>query len=262
MAKISNDEKGFFTVEDLLTIDRILVGCSKLISSYSQRRLVPEHVKLLSRAQKKRLVGTFLLGYFATLVKGKQKFRQSGIRNSLPEEVRNISKSDLSRILSTLVDWNIIVPTKEDKRKRGFPNKQSRELYEIVGSKSLYEPSEYLMTLKKVVSKPQVKNLIHSMLFESNLLYRYLRRIALLLLYTEERKGIDSKDQEAAWRSAVAVHKKITLDMKELNKVGKKTGKRLQDKAAANQLARLFIDNHAPEFYADLYILGGMNFYA
>ena len=260
MAKISNEDKGFFTVEDLLTIDRILVGCSKLITSYSQHRLVPDNVKLLSRAQKKRL-GTFLLGYFATLVKGKQKFRQLGIRNSLPEEVRNISKSDLSRILSTLVDWNIIVPTQEHKRKRGAPNQESRELYEIAGTKSLYQPSEYLMTLKRVVSKPQVKKLIYTMVFESNLLYRYLRRIALLLLYTGQ--GIDSKDQEAAWRGAVAVHKKISLDMKELHKeVGKNIGKRLQDKAAANQLARLFIGNHTPDFYADLYILGGMNFYA
>jgi hypothetical protein len=256
MAKISNNNKGFFTVEDLLTIDRILVGCSKLITYYFQRRLVPDHVKLLSGAQKKRLVGTFLLGYFAKLAKGKQKFRQSTIRNSLPEEVRNISKSDLSRILRTLVDWNIIVPTKEDKRNKGAPNQKSMELYEFGGSKSLYEPSEYLMTLKRVVSKPQVKKLIHSMLFESNLLYRYLRRIALLFFYTEKR-GALIKYHEAAW-SAVAIHDNITLDMKELNK---EVGKRLQGKAATNQLARLFINNHNPDFYADLYILGGMNFY-
>jgi hypothetical protein len=122
------------TIEEIMLINRILIGCTKLAYSKSESRSY-------KNTPKKELVALDLLKQlsFNTL----NQFRQSEIREKLRAEIQNIDKSDLSDLLNILLKTGIIQKTNLPKstKKRGRPSQKTDS--KKPGPKSYYEESEY-----------------------------------------------------------------------------------------------------------------------
>jgi hypothetical protein len=118
-----------------------------------------------------------------TRVKDTPKFRPSTIRNKLPDENKDIQPADLTDILKSLSNVNLITKTEKDTRKRGSPSKNSEEDPSERGMHSFYQPTEYLEGLKQVIVKPAARRLIFLFLLESNLIHKWLDFECLLTLH-------------------------------------------------------------------------------
>jgi hypothetical protein len=111
-------EKGqLLTLEEKILINRILIGCSKLIyDSYSQG--AKKTAKAYSKLSKKDLASTYSITHLTMRVKDRSKFRPSNIRRKLPDENKDIQSADLSDILKSLSNINLITKTQKGARKR------------------------------------------------------------------------------------------------------------------------------------------------
>jgi hypothetical protein len=86
----------------------------------------------ISKPSKKDLAYTYSFSHLTTRVKDRPKFRPSTIRKKLPDENKDIQPADLTDILKSLSNINIITKAQKDTRKRGSSSKNSED-----------EPSEH-----------------------------------------------------------------------------------------------------------------------
>jgi hypothetical protein len=104
-------EKGqLLTLEEKILINRILIGCSKYVYSLCAQS-AKKAAKELSKLSKKDLAYTYSFSHLTTRVKDRPKFRPSTIRKKLPDENKYIQSADLSRILKSLSNINLITKT-------------------------------------------------------------------------------------------------------------------------------------------------------
>jgi hypothetical protein len=176
-------EKGqILTLDEKILINRILIGCPKYVYSlYAQG--AKKAAKEVSKPSKKDLAYTYSFSHLTTRVKDTPKFRPSTIRNKLPDENKDIQPADLTDILKSLSNVNLITKTEKDTRKRGSPSKNSEEDPSERGMHSFYQPTEYLEGLKQVIVKPAARRLIFLFLLESNLIHKWLDFECLLTLH-------------------------------------------------------------------------------
>jgi hypothetical protein len=170
------------TIEDMITIDRILIGCSKyVLSSYTEG--AKRRAKAASRPSKRRLA---LISLFAELIMTsedtKSQFRPSHIRRTLPDDVNKITPAQLTRMLNISVKFNLVSKAKKDPRKRGSPKKIERPVNEP-GPPSFYQSNEYFKKLKELISEPLVRRFIFTSLLESNVIDKWLYSTCLFVLY-------------------------------------------------------------------------------
>ena len=125
--------------------------------------------------------------------KDRSKFRPSNIRKKLPDENKDIQSADLSDILRSLSNINLITKTAKDARRRGrSSSKDSEDEPSERGIHSFYQPTEYLESLKQVISKPVARKLIFSFLLESKLIHKWLDFNCLLALHIAKFSNIDT----------------------------------------------------------------------
>jgi hypothetical protein len=165
-------EKGqLLALEEKIWINRILIGCSKYVYSLSAQG-AKKSAKEASKPSKKDIAYTTAYTHFTTQIKDRPKFRPSTIRKKLPGENKHIQPADLSDILKSLSNINLITKTQKDTRKRGSPSKNSEDEPSEPGRHSFYQPTEYLESLKQVVAKSIARKLIFAFLLESNLIHK------------------------------------------------------------------------------------------
>jgi hypothetical protein len=252
-------EKGqLLTLEEKIWIDRIIIGCSKLIySSYLQG--AKNTAKAYSKLSKKDQVSTYSITHLTMSVKDRSKFRPSAIRKKLPDEDKHIQASDLSDILKSLSNINLITKAQKDAGKRGSPSKNSEEDPSEHGRQSFYQPTEYLDSLKQVIAKPMARKLIFAFLLESNLIHKWLDFNCLLALYISKFRNVyNIKNID----KAVGVIQDELKDEKLHKDLASITDKRLE--GIAHKFAELALQ-HFEEYedmYTNLYIMGGIYFNA
>lgn len=177
------------TLEEMIIIHRILIGCTKLIYD-SNIKGAKKLAKEDSSTPKKLLASTSVASYHITMNMDTLKRRPSDYRRSLSEDIKNIQAADLSDILKSLSVTNIVTKTETDsvsdingRKKRGRRRASEEIDTSKTGPKSFYQSSEYLKTLKDVISKPIARELIFSFLLESKLIYKWLDFICLYRFY-------------------------------------------------------------------------------
>jgi hypothetical protein len=212
---------------------------------------------LNSQKKIKHIVIHFL--HLTTQVKDRPKFRPSTIRKKLPNENKDIQSSDLTNILKSLSNINIITKTEKDIKKRGSPSKNSEEDPNEHGRHSFYQPTEYLEALKQVIVKPMARKLIFAYLLESNLIHRWLDFECLLTLYTFKFSSIDNLRN---------INMSVGMIQDELN------DQRLHEYAASLSDEKLEVIAHKfaqsalrhfkeyEELFTILYLMGGIHFEA
>ncbi|HJT49340.1 MAG TPA: hypothetical protein VJ729_14240 [Nitrososphaeraceae archaeon] len=250
-------EKGqLLTLEEKILINRILIGCSKLIySSYLQG--AKNTAKAYSKLSKKDLASTYSIIHLTMRVKDRSKFRPSNIRKKLPEENKDIQPADLSDILKSLSSINLVTKTQKDTRKRGSPSKNGQEDPSERGMHSFYQPAEYFEVLKQVIAKPMARKLIFGFLLESNLIHKWLDFNCLLALYVSKFSNIDNiKNID----KAVGVIQDELKDEKLYREVASLTDKRLESIAHKFAISALQHFEEYEEMFTNLYLIGGIYF--
>jgi hypothetical protein len=140
------------TLEEMIIIHRILIGCSKLVYS-SHLKGAKHSAKALSTPSTKSLVSiSSILKLNSTDQDETNKFRPSDLRRKLPDDIKNIQAADLSDILNNLSNLNLVTKTKRDPWKRGAPPRASEGSKSEPGRQSFYQQTEYLKTLKGVIA--------------------------------------------------------------------------------------------------------------
>jgi hypothetical protein len=244
------------TLEEKILINRILIGCSKLILT-SYFKDVKKTAKTRSKPSKKALVSTYSIIDLIMKVKDRSKFRPSNIRKKLPDENKDIQSADLSDILKSLSDMNLITKTQKDARKRGSPSKDSEYEAGERGIHSFYQSTEYFVSLKQVISKPVVRMLIFSFLLESKLIYRWLDHVCLLTFYMLK---FGNKDTSRKIDMATGITHNRLKNEKLYDKVTYLDDKRLKEFADKTAVSVLQHFEEYEEMFTNLYIMGGICF--
>lgn len=239
----------------MVIINRILIGCSKLVlSSYTKG--AKGSAKKAPKPSQKDLSLLSLVANISANLEGKNKFRPFYFRKRLPEDIKKMQSADLTRMLNVSVRTNILKKTQNEARKRGGPSKDDNSA-NITGRKSFYQYSEYLQALYQVVNKPSARELIFAFLLESKVIHKWLDFICLFALY--QLKFSDSEIIDK-------VHKTSNLPVQQLQNLREKVIraddekiKEVAHKLAVNVL-RSFEKN--VEFFTNLFVMGGIYFYS
>ena len=250
-------EKGqLLTLEEKILINRILIGCSKLIYSvYTQD--AKKTAKALSRTSKKELASTYSTIHLTMRVKDRPKFRPSNIKKKLPEDNKDIQPADLSDILKSLSNINLITKTQKETRKRGSPSKNSDDEPSERGRHSFYQPTEYLEKLKQISAKPIARILIFSFLLESKLIHKWLDFHCLLALYISKFSTIDNIKNIDRAVGMIPDELKIEKLHKDTASLNDEKLEELAHKFAVSALQHF---EEYEEMFINLYIIGGIYF--
>ena len=252
-------EKGqLLTLEEKILINRILIGFSKLILT-SNFKDAKKTAKAYSKPSKKDLASTYSIIDLTMRVKDRSKFRPSNIRKKLPDENKDIQSADLSDILKSLSNINLITKTQKDAKKRGSPSKNSENETSERGMHSFYQPTEYLESLKQVISKPVARKLIFSVLLESKLIHKWLDFNCLLALYISK---FSNKDNIKNIDRAVGIIQDQLENEKLHNKMTSLDDKQLEEIAHKFAVLALQHFKEYEEMFTNLYIMGGIYFNA
>jgi hypothetical protein len=177
------------TLEDMIIIHRILIGCSKLIydSNIKGAKILAREDSSIS---KKLLAYISVASYHFTTNTDTFKRRPSDYRSSLSEAIKNIQASDMSDIFKSLSITNMVTKTGKDsvsdingRKKRGRRRVTDEIEPSKPGRKSFYQSSGYLKALKSVISMPIARDLIFSLLLEAKLIYKWLDFVCLYRFY-------------------------------------------------------------------------------
>lgn len=112
----------------------------------------------------------------------------------LDDDIRNIGQADLSKVLRIFKKVSAIDKTKlmSTKILPGRP-KNSDVSQKITGPKEYnYSDSDYFSKLKKLITIPNVRTAIYSILKESKILREYLKYSTLHMLYQLKSQDLDS----------------------------------------------------------------------
>jgi hypothetical protein len=245
------------TLEEMIIIHRILIGCSKLVYS-SHLKGAKNSAKALSKPSTKSLVSiSSILKLTSTDKDYANKFRPSDLRRKLPEEIKNVQAADISDILKTHSNLNLVTKTKRDPRKRGSPPRASEGLTSVPGRQSFYQQTEYLKTLKQVIAKPIARKLLFAFLLESKLIHKWLDFHCLFALYQ-----LKFNDMNTSRKIDKAVN--VIEDESKIENLNKKASqyddKKLNEMACSQ--AKLILQRHKEyeELFTSLYINGGLFF--
>jgi hypothetical protein len=252
-------EKGkLLTLEEKILTNRILIGCPKYVYSICAKG-AKQSAKEASKLSKKDLAYTSSFSHLTTEVKDRSKFRPSAIRNKLPDQNKDIQPADLSRILKSLSNINLITKTQKNTRKRGSPSKNSQEDPSERGMHSFYQPTEYFEALKQVIAKPMARKLIFAFLLESNLIRRWLDFECLFNLYTLKFSSIDHLRNI---NMAVGMIQDELKDQKLHEYAPSLSDEKLE--AIAHKFAQSVLQHYKEyeELFTILYLAGGIHFEA
>jgi hypothetical protein len=250
------------TSEDRLMIDVILVGCTKIISKIICEN-PKDHAKRLSKEYIKSNVDTFVrLRYLSKQEKdNRQTFRPFDIRNNIPEDLtklKNIEAGDLRRVLQSLERTNVVVTKAkdfEDNRRRSSKKKDKPS-----GVNSPYQTTQFYNNMKKLLTKPNALDLVHHLLLESGMLYRYSKYMKLVYLYVIKI----NHNRDKAWNICKSVFPRSSTVTdfdklyKQIHSTGNFSDSRMLDELASNEAVR----SHSPDHFIGLYEIGGQFFKA
>jgi len=142
------------TLEEIMIVNRILVGCAKYVK-LGHKKPLKSH-----KLSKKSLAS--MLIYSGLTSELHSSFRPAKIRATLPDEVSRIDPANLSRLLKVYVRAKIIEKTDPPKSTRGKPAQLTNQ--DQPGKKSYFQSTEYIQMVKQVISKPLIRMLIFSYL--------------------------------------------------------------------------------------------------
>lgn len=254
------------TSEDRLMIDVILVGCTKVISKII-RENPKDHARRLSKEYTKSNVDAFVrLRYLSKQEKdNRQTFRPYDIRNNIPEDLKklkNIQAGDLRRVLQSLERTNVVVSKAykdfEDNR-RGSSKKKDKPS----GVNSPYQTAQFYNNMKKLLTKSNALDLVHHLLLESGMLYRYSKYMKLVYLYVIKI----NHNRDKAWNICKSVFPLSSTETdfdklyKQMHSTGNFSDSRMLEELASDK-AKLFVRSHSPDHFIGLYEIGGQFFKA
>ena len=174
-------ERELLTIEDLILIHRILIGCTKVAIEVSNRAS-----KTVKQVTGRKLVSMSVEERLSTI---NVKFRPSEIRTVIPENLRNIDYSEISDILKIYVNQEWLQKSSPAKAKRGRPSTHTNS--KTVGKKSYYSETDYFQTVKKIISRTEIRRILFLSLFESRVSQIFLTSATLHMLATFRRRGIE-----------------------------------------------------------------------
>jgi hypothetical protein len=237
-------------------VDIIAVGCAKMISSITSHS-PRKHSRAHSHKEVKSLTSAYIFFALPEIFEKKEKFRPSDIRNILPENLRNISSADLTRILDNFVRLNILSkPVREAITKKwGRP---SRHISKESGPKSFYRPSVFYNNMRNVLSKSKAVKIVYALVLESGLLYRYHKHSKLISYHL-----LRSKDRKIVWNILRSVNMAFLLKESDLEAEYEKIKYVANNKdlnSIAHKEALSSIYKHNGEDYIKLYLSGGLFF--
>jgi hypothetical protein len=252
------DKGHLLTVEDMILIHRILIGCAKIIY-ISHINGAKKRANALSKPSKKDLTSTFSIINLTMTVKGRSKFRPLNLKRKLPDNIKSIQPADLSDILKSLTKINLLTKVEKDARRRGSPSKKNEHSTKELGLPSFYQPSEYIDAMKQLIAKPIARKLIFAFLLESKLLQKWLDFCCLLALYQ-----LKFSDME----TVRSIDKAVDVIMEELKyenfrkKIAQLDDRKLREIAHKKAILILQQYKKYDDLFIHLYLLGGIFFYA
>ena len=255
---MDTDKNWSFTVEDVLLIGSISIGFTKMISNITSTK-AKTHAQLHSHQETKPLVFTYLLYNLPVIMKNKSAVRPSDIRKKLPENWQKIQYADLTDILNSFIRIGILakVDDKQSGNKPGHPKKYSDRTYDEPGTRSYYRRSDYYNNLENVLNKPEHVKLIYTLVFDSGLLYKFLKHLNL-----ESYHIIKKNDKKTAWNILQTLNlttmKKESDFEADYNKLRDVEDRELE--AFADKKSKLFIISHKGVDYKNYYITAGFYF--
>lgn len=247
------------TLEEMIIINRILIGCSKLVvSSYVAG--ARKRARALSKPTTKRLVSiTSILKLNRTDKYENKNFRPSDLRRQLPDEIKNVQAADLTDTLRYLSNLNMVTKTKRDRGKRGAPPRSSKKDLSQPGRQSFYQQTEYIKKLKQTVAKSIVRKLLFSFLLESNLIHKWLEFQCLLAFYLLKFNDINTIRKIGKAVNIIGEESKNENLYRNVNQYDDRKLKRLANRQAILILKRF---KEHEELFTSLYINGGLYFNA
>jgi len=254
---VNTDKISDLTESDILLIGAIVVGFTKMV--YRITNTKPEvNSHSHSHEETKQLVYTYVLFNLPKILENKSEIRPSDIRKKLPGEWKKIQPSDLTDILKSLVNTNVL--TKADKviRKRKWGRIPKNDNIELeTGPKSFYQPSKYYHNLRKILYETEVIELIFSLLSHSGVLHKLVKHWNLVSYLIMKQN-----DEKKAWnimttRNLGAMRKEFESDFKKVQNMEYNDLENIADKNAKSSLQKSMAED-----YKDLYIVGGIFFQA
>jgi hypothetical protein len=261
------------TIEDItpdehIFIEQIKIGLEFLVNlGIFERIKTPErYSNLRSHHKKKSLAHTSLIH---ELIKKSEEhdnnlpFRPVNMRLKLPEDLRNIQYSDLSDILYSLNECNIVNHTSELPRKPGHPvTEADKRIDDIPGIKSNYELSTYLRKISKVLENPQVQEILYQHLLNSGLLVKLYKNGSLIASEIKKRNDITTAKNFIRTTKTPQMTNERNLE-NIFQKDNKKilSMKRDDIEEEANNWSKKFVIEHKADEYLWLYKLGSVFYY-
>jgi hypothetical protein len=248
-------------------IEQIKIGLEFLINlAILERIKTPKRYSTLrSHHKKKSLVHTSLIH---EIIKSEQKdnnlpFRPAHMRLKLPEDLRNIQYSDLSDILYSLNECNIVNHTSELPKKPGHPFKEAdKNNDDIPGTKSHYAMSLYLRKITRLLQNPRVQQILYQHLMNSGLLRKLYKNGSLIASEIKKRNDI------ATAKNFIRTTKPPQMTNEEnLENILQKDNKKIismkieEIEKEANNWSKKFVIEHKADEYLWLYKLGGIVYY-
>ena len=196
MTKIKRNSKiNGISPEDRILIKQIIDCCRVLIRNIVSKN--PSNDAKASRHKEKKSLAITAVSQIA--IEG-GALRANDIRQKLPENIKNIHPSVLSRIINhnkrigRLKSANF-----KEVKKRGHPTKDARD--KVSGPKLYYGSSEFENRINLLLSSPNVLQDIYKILKQENLIFELEKYNQLRIFYT-----IRNNDSETAWELLKSVY--------------------------------------------------------
>jgi hypothetical protein len=259
---MTNEE---ITPDENIFTEQIKIGLELLINKivFEGIKTPQRYSTLRSHHKKKSLVHTFLIHEIIKKTEENENnlpFRPAQMRLTLPEDLRNIQYSDLSDILYSLNECNIVNHASELPKKPGHPvTEADKRIDDIPGIKSNYELSTYLKKISKLLENPKIQEILYQHLLKSGLLMELYRNGSLIASETKK-----SNDISTAKNFIRTTKPPQMTNEKNLENIFQKDNKKISswnkyeiDKEANKWSKKFVIENKADE-YLWLYKLGGI----
>jgi hypothetical protein len=253
------------TPDKYTSIEQIKIGLEILIKlAIFEGIKTPERYSTLrSHHKKKSLAHTSLI--HEVIRKSEQKeinipFRPANMRLKLPEDLRNIQYSDLSDILYSLNECNIVKHSSELPTKPGRPVKEADK--RIPGTKSNYTLSTYLRKITRLLEDSNVQEFLYQYLLKSGLLMELYRNVSLIA------SDIKKNNDIATAKNFIRTTKPSQMTNEQnLENLFQKDYKKLislnkdEIEKEASNWSKKFLREHKADEYLWLYKLGGIIYY-
>jgi hypothetical protein len=229
-----------------------------------------QYAKRLSKEYAKSNLDTFIrLSYLSKQkLNDGQTFRPYNIRGSIPEDLKklkNIQAGDMRRTLQSLrrtnviagqVDGDQIVKLEDNRRRPSTKNDKPS------GRDSPYQTTQFYNKMKKLLNKSNALDLVHHLLLESGMLFKYVKYTELVYLYIIKI----NHDRDKTWNICKSVFPSSTETdfdklYKQMHSTDSLSGSRDLEECASDR-AKLVVESHCPDYFSGLYEIGGQFFQA